>query len=111
MESITMFFLGVMLVAFGARFFFSKRNIGVSPFDQYMMQKLKNTEFWNLQDEDTCEYRLRVSLDGKSRVSVQVYDYVNRTKYSYLVSQKDNLENNVRRLGYEKICIGKVGLP
>lgn len=68
-------------------------------------------EFWNLQDEDTCEYKLRVSPDGKSRVSIQVYDYVNRIRYSYLVSKKDDLENNVRRLGYEKVCIGKVGLP
>ena len=110
MNAVTMFFIGTIFVFLIVRAFFSKRNISVSPFDLYMMQKLTNTEFWNLQNENTCEYNLYISPSGQRRVFVSVYDYVNCIRYSYVVNS-DGFKNKVKRLGYEKVCVGKVGFP
>lgn len=113
MEVTTAFFFGLIIVtAFIVKHMFLK-NHGMSPFDSYMIQTLENIEWWNLKSENNCEYWIKVSFDENNlnRAVVSAFDYVGKTKYNYLLTRCSSLPNRVKRLGVEKICFGKVGLP
>ena len=113
MEMMTIIFCGlIIVVACITRHIFFK-NRGISTFDSYMARYLGNLEWWNLKSEDTCEYQMEVLFDKNNlnRAIVSAFNYVEKTKYNYLLTRQDSLPNHVKRIGVEKICFGKVGLP
>lgn len=113
MEMMTAIFLGLIVIVgcIMRHIFFKNRSI--SNFDSYMARYLENIEWWNLKSEDTCEYQIEVLFDKNNlnRAIVSAFDYVEKTKYNYLLTRQDSLPNRVKRIGVEKICFGKVGLP
>lgn len=108
-QIIFFFCLSIIVAIFTKKLIVDKLD-AISSFDSYVFSKLQMSEWWELQNEDNCEFQLRFSPKNENCFFVSAYDYFAKTRYNYIVS-RGKTKNIVRRLGVEKICFGKVGLP
>ena len=113
MDSALIFFVGILCLSLLFKFVFLQRLVYESPFDRYLFHKFRNLEWWQLENETTCEYQLRFSPNGTSVNSViaEAYEYNSKIKHIYLISRGKYGKNKVKRIRSEKICFGMVGLP
>ena len=108
-QIIFFFCLSIIVAIFTKKLIVDKLD-AISSFDSYVFSKLQMSEWWELQNEDNCEFKLRFFPENDNSFFVSAYDYINKTQYTYVVSRGKS-KNKVKRLGVEKICFGKVGLP